>query len=229
MSPRTNKGKISFHRGFKKPTREKILKSLETGEINFKHDKALIKHIENFSSIRNPTDSLDWLAQFNEPQQTCEEFHRTCPFNSNEVGSNLFIYYVQIGEFSRTLDDDFNHLVEYSKCFFSDESVKVLNIKVDIRKLDSSNKVGFTLQAEYAEKKGQLKFRFDNESGHIQIFTQSLLKFLRLFKPDNACCLIGLTEWDLYAESSDLFVAGLADGEYGVAAFSCLRYNPNLE
>ncbi len=228
MSPRTNKGKITFHRGFKVPTREQILKSIETGQVNVRHDKSLKKLTEIFSSIRNPTDSLDWLAQFYEPEQSCKEFHQTCPFTSDQIGIDNFIYLVQIESFNQGVD--FDQLVEYSKCFFSEKSIKVFNFKIDIKKIETNkNKFGFKLEIECCNIKKNLKFRCDHESGHIQIFTESLLGFLALIKPNDACCLIGLTEWDLYVENSDLFVAGLADGNRGVATFSYFRYNPNLE
>lgn len=43
-----------------------------------------------------------------------------------------------------------------------------------------------------------------------------------------ALCLVALTAEDLYDANSDLFVAGMARGNAGVAVFSLHRYDPAL-
>ena len=48
-------------------------------------------------------------------------------------------------------------------------------------------------------------------------------------KPKDAHCLIGFTECDLYADDTDLFVAGLCCGYSRVGIFSCFRYHPKLK
>lgn len=71
--------------------------------------------------------------------------------------------------------------------------------------------------------------RYDSSSGHSQILTQSVLRVLKRFLPKNGRCLVAVTTNDFYSDSTDLFIAGLANGARGVAAFSIFRYDPRLQ
>ena len=74
----------------------------------------------------------------------------------------------------------------------------------------------------------KLKSRFDPKSGHRQLSVDASLAKLRGIMPDDAICMIALTMCDLYADKTDLFVAGMAQGRYRVAIFSFHRYDPNM-
>ena len=112
MTPKSTKNVIKFHRGFKRKTKKDVL-TLLTKSIQKKHQKSdqFLKLVKQFKLIPQPTDELDWLSQFNERGQTCEEFMKTTPI---ELGSEIFLYFVQIGDFDQT-KLNFNDLIEYSR------------------------------------------------------------------------------------------------------------------
>lgn len=224
MKPKT----VKFRRGFKKNSKKDIIQLLQKTicKSRIKTD-TFVKLVDKFKLIPEPNDELDWLAQFNERAQACDQFVEDAPFYSPEdLGSKLFIYYVQIGELTNS-KLDFNHLIEYSKNFFSEKTVKFMPFKIDILKQANSIK-SLEIRAKYQDKSKKLKHRYDCETGRLQIVTQSLFSLLKEIKPKDAHCLIGFTEFDFYSESSDLFVAGLCDGALRVGAFSCFRYDPAL-
>ena len=69
----------------------------------------------------------------------------------------------------------------------------------------------------------KVKYRSNEYNDQIQLRTPSVLAGLKRYIPDDGFCLVGLTMLDQFAESPDLFVAGLADGNAGVALFSFAR------
>lgn len=77
-------------------------------------------------------------------------------------------------------------------------------------------------------KRCELHSRCNSDTGHVQLRVDSVLSKLRQQIPTDALCLIALTTLDLYSDSSDLFVAGMAAGNQRVAVFSLLRYDPGL-
>ncbi len=229
MAPKKN---IKFHRLFRKPSSEKILKIIRGTNIKLKltkHLPTLEKLLTAFRAIPEPTDELDWLAQFNEPEQDFDEFIQNCPVESADLGTKKFIYYVQLGEFSQ-VPIEFSSLIEYSQSFFSAESVVCLEKSISIKRVtNSSSLYGFDLVSQYGDSiSRKIKFRYDKATDKLQLDTCSFFGLLEDILPVDACCLLALTEFDLYVEASDLFVAGLANGRTNVAVFSYLRYNPNL-
>mgnify|MGYP001035344640 FL=1 len=79
-----------------------------------------------------------------------------------------------------------------------------------------------------AEKDIDLVTRYDSSTGHSQIYVQSILGLLIRAIPSDAHCLVAITLHDFYSDLSDLFIAGLANGNSRVAAFSFFRYDPRL-
>lgn len=73
-----------------------------------------------------------------------------------------------------------------------------------------------------------VRTRYHKESKHSQICVTSILNLLKKVVPLDARCLIALTMYDLYGNDTDLFIAGLAEGNCRVAAFSLYRYDPYL-
>jgi archaemetzincin len=55
-----------------------------------------------------------------------------------------------------------------------------------------------------------------------------VLNLLKRSVPNDARCLVAITLHDFYSDESDLFIAGLAQGNCRVAAFSFFRYDPRL-
>ena len=227
------KNKIRFKRGFIKPDKAKILRALKT--IGFKkhyskNDKLLENMVSCFKPLPEPQNNLDWLAQFSEIGQDCNEYLEMHPIsNKKSIGDTKFIYYIQIGEFNNT-KLNFNDLIEYSRCFFSEKSIKLIPSKIEI-KLELKtvkNVCKYELSGSFESETKKLKCRYNEEFKKIQIDTQSLHELLKKIKPHDAICLIAFTEYDLYIEESDLFVAGLCKGPWGVGVFSCFRYDPRL-
>lgn len=109
------------------------------------------------------------------------------------------------------------------RCFFNPNVIKKISPKIEITLTEDDD-----LVAMYEGRQAKLKHRRHASSRRVQILAQSLHKFLALIKPSDALCVVGFCEYDLYAEESDLFVAGLCDGVLGVGAFSCFRYDPRL-
>lgn len=241
MSPRINKTKspveIAFRRGFRKRTKQEIIdilnESLGKKHQNEKLNKIkLVKLVEKFKLISNPQSDQDWLAQYNEPGQTCVQFIRETPCEpKTELGKTKFIYYIQIDDFNSN-QLNFENLIEYSRCFFNNESVKIMPLKLRLQKtqtqtLQHTEQV-IKLKAQYEKKAKQVAWRFSPQTKHSQLKAPSLFSLLKKIKPRDAYCLIGFTETDLYADESDLFVAGLCDGSLRVGVFSCYRYNSAL-
>jgi archaemetzincin len=236
MAPQNSKA-INFHRRFKVPTRDAILKILRPTESvhrNKSSSKRLsgVKHVRifetvltHFKQLPKPTDELDWLAQFNEQPQSCDQFLTNTPVSSKEIGHTRFIYYIQIGDFSNA-GLEFNQLVDYSKCFFNNASVVLMPIKIEIKLEETGSG---KLMAKYGDLAKPLKYRKDSKSGHLQILAQSVHSFLHRIKKADTFCLIGFTGYDLFADESDLFVAGLCDPYKRVGVFSCFRYTPRLK
>ena len=212
---------IKFARGFQVPTKDIIHKALKT--INRdrrkknKSEEILIKLIDHFNPLPSPTNNLDWLAQFREIGQTCQEFSKHCPLSTRDkLGREKFIYYVQIGEF-KSNQINFADLIDYSRRFFSQVSIKihpeVIRINVEEKNNNRGNTRLVIASLESAKIEKKLSIRYNEVTSHHQIQTDSLLILLKTIKPNDAYALIGLTEQDLYVEKSDLFVAGLCCGE----------------
>lgn len=231
MSPR-NKNKensskeiISFNWRFKPPTKIQIINALK---LNIKNNLELVKNlsmndklfeklIDHFPALPNPQHDMDWLVQYHEKDQSCTRFFKEAPLDSNEK----FIYYIQIGDFKNS-NLKFSDLIEYSEVFFGKNSIKLMPKRIKII-ISNSNYVS----AQYENVTKKLVSRFKNNRHQIQ--AQSFYRLLKRIKPVDSAGLIAFTDYDLYCEESDLFVAGLCDGQMRVGVFSCYRYNPSLQ
>jgi hypothetical protein len=188
----TRKNKVvKFKRGFKKPTHEQILNIIKeeifkSKKLKYKNsfNKNFEKLLSHFQSLPDPTDCLDWLAQFNEQAQDCKNFIINCPISAKEtLGTQKFIYYIQIGEFTDT-KLKFSDLIEYSQIFFSKESVKLMPSVIKINKDYIKNSQKFLLSGCYGNKiKHKLLYRNNDDKNKIQIQAQSIHKLLKLIKP----------------------------------------------
>jgi len=219
--------KPKFKRGFKKKTINEtieILKKSIKKKINTPN-KIFVNLLKQFNSISEPTHELDWLAQYNEQGQTCIDFLQSCPIDEKQ---ELFIYYIQIDEFKET-KLDFNKLIEYSRLFFDQKSIKIMPFKIEIEKKVLKTNEKYILNASYGNECISLEHRSDLSTNHSQIKATSIFRLLKKIKPKDAYCLIAFTEFDLFLDESDLFVAGLCDGRSRVGAFSCFRYNPIMK
>ena len=73
----------------------------------------------------------------------------------------------------------------------------------------------------------KVKFRSNEYNDQIQLRTPSVLAGLKRYIPSDGLCLVGLTMLDQFQANPDLFVAGLASGNDGVAVFSFARSEQN--
>lgn len=231
--------------GRKSPIKGKLSREYETG-----------KHF--FPPIPKPTSIDDWLAQYNETGQTFKQFVDDCPWLSrrklkyvqhtfNPEGDTLKekylkgkVYLLPLGHFDGDTTPKFSDLAEYSRLFY-DLPVEVLP---PIELVVAHKSVTWVNRAETKELLGRhpkktrqssrihqskLEARFDDESGLYQLQVGSVLNKLRQNIPKDSICVIALTMSELYDESTDLFVAGMAAGNQRVGVFSFSRYNPTLD
>jgi predicted Zn-dependent protease len=232
MSPRNkkyenSKSKISFNWRFRPPTKIQITnalkleikKSVKLEKKLSLNDKIFERLIEHFPQLPNPKNEMDWLVQYHEIGQSCMNFFKEAPIDESK---EKFIYYIQMGDFNNT-NLKFSDLVNYGQVFFGNNSIKLMPKKIVINIDNRKNSI--TAQYENVTKK--LISRFKNNKYQIQ--AQSLFSLLKRIKPMDSNCLIAFTDIDLYSEESDLFVAGLCDGQMRVGTFSCYRYNPCLK
>ncbi|RNA25104.1 archaemetzincin-2-like isoform X1 [Brachionus plicatilis] len=100
-------------------------------------------------------------------------------------------------------------------------------MEVEIQTEEKKNTM--IVKAKYDQVCYELKSRYDNKSKHFQIRANSIHEFLTKIAPKGAKSLIGFTEYDIFIDDSDLFVAGLCNGLLRVGVFSIFRYMPRLK
>lgn len=139
-----------------------------------------------FQLVPNPTTENDWLAQFNEPGQSCVQFMRRekSIIEEKSLGLKKFIYYIQIGDFDLT-KLNFANLIDYSRCFFSEKAVKVMPLKLEIsideKSIDEDEKSG---KIPFNVKYGGINYvkkvfgRLDKKTKQIQFQIQTLFSLL---------------------------------------------------
>lgn len=221
MSPK--KMEIKYNKNFQVQGKENILHALITpGEKTKLNDKKFRNILKLFDDIKKPTDELDWLVRYNVRPQSCLTFLQKHSSRSDS-SSQKIIYYVKIGNFDKI---NFNDLLTYSRIFFDDKIIQVLPYDVEICTERAKNSLN--VKAIYNKTCFELKIRYDKKSGNFQIRADSFHDFLTLIRPKGALRLIGFTEYDIYIDESDLFVAGLCNGYLKVGVFSIFRYMPKL-
>ena len=84
------------------------------------------------------------------------------------MGQIKFIYYIQIGDFTAT-KLDFARLIEYSRCFFSNESIKMMPLKIELRKTnETQNGETIKMNAHYGNQVKKVTCRLDKKTQHYQ-------------------------------------------------------------
>ena len=141
---------------------------------------------------------------------------------------NGAIYVLPLGSFDQEASPDFDALVEYAELFFCVPVKKLPTLDLKFEKQDI-----FIVEEEPENgskhvRSERLKSRYNPKTGHRQLAVDEALVKLRGLMPDDGICLIVLTMSDLYADRTDLFVAGMAQGRHRVAMFSFHRYDPNM-
>ncbi|KAH3836269.1 archaemetzincin-2-like [Dreissena polymorpha] len=243
-----NKGNDDQHipwaEGFKLPSEKQCVDAIGfPGEI----PKEFSPEKDVFHPIPKPSNIDDWLAQYNEGGQTYKQFMSECPWLSTrkrKYMSNTFIsggrtmrdkypggkiYVVPVGDFSD--NSLFHNLLKYTEDFLGLPVLPLAKIEIELEG-DAVFWVEEPLAGSsgrrISERKKRHQLSSRHTSKHLQVCVDSNLMQLRKLLPSDAICLIGLTEFDLFGEESDLFVAGMAAGNHRVAIFSLYRYDPCL-
>ncbi|XP_050402937.1 uncharacterized protein LOC126819109 [Patella vulgata] len=249
---------IPYARGFKVPTTKDQVLALGLGVENKlpipkEYTDTTFSDVNPFTFFKNiqqPTSIDDWLAQYNEEGQTYSQYLKQCPWLSPRKVKGMHekfvssaktlsgkypgskIYIVPVGEFNEEDYISFSNLLDYSKRFLCLPIATLPHFKLQQNndKLfwvdEPSTKT--TVRSSPRTRLTELKSRFHTKTGNLQVQISPLLIKLRQNIPQDAFCLIGLTRHDLYSDESDLFVAGMAAGNHGVAVFSLNRYDPSL-
>jgi archaemetzincin len=155
-----------------------------------------------FSTMPAPGPE-DWLASFNEPGQTFEEYLNSSPTVPTDERKTLYV--LPLGKFSDAQFDAIKITSEYLQAFFGLQVVLLPNQTIDrpLRIKDS---------------------RISRYGGNEQIRTGHILDdVLRpLLKPD-AAALIAFTNEDLFPDESMNYVFGQASLENRVGVWSLYR------
>lgn len=207
-----------------------------------------------FTKLPQPTSIDDWLAQYNEDGQTYRMFLSECPWISkrkrkymhqkfNPHGKTLLekypegkIYLLPVGEFTEENCAKFSDLAEFAEAYLGVPVCQLPGIRLENEggqvywyeqpgQEPVSTKSGRKSQRV---KKSHINSRYNSGTKHMQLKLDISLLKLRTIVPDDAICMIGLTMYDLYETDRDLFVAGMAAGNFRVAIFSFFRYDPCL-
>jgi len=246
-SKKRKKRQITWVKGFKVPSSKK--RRLAIGD-NVSLSWCKIEPVDGsefFAPIPKPIEQDDWLAQYNEPGQTYDEFIEETPWLSFQKiksykmqfykdGHTILekypggkIYLLPLGEFNGDRLINFDHLIEFAEIYIGIPVIALPQIQLlmqeDGKLLIMDNPLAKCKSKR--RRKFTLKTRYDSKSKHYQINVDSALKRLRKYIPVDAICTMGLTLSDLYEDEPDLFVAGIADGN-AVGVFSFFRYDPTL-
>lgn len=120
---------IPFVRGFRPPTQERIEQAL--GD-----DSPFSEEFhQSFPSLPQPTNDLDWLANYKERGQTYGSFLKECPLLDDEDENSItdkFIYLTLLDNDDRLSLLNIDHLIDYTQRFFQ-MTVKLLPLFSDIR------------------------------------------------------------------------------------------------
>ncbi|UJR31510.1 hypothetical protein I4U23_018999 [Adineta vaga] len=214
---------ISFVRGFRVPKQKDIDAALGTDASFSNEFKA------TFASLPTPTHEADWLVNYKERGQTYAEFLDDCPFlDGDDDPVRKYIYLTLLDDDDRLSVLNINHLIDYTQRFFQME-VKLLPLFTNINWNETKRSwICTTKGRNDLIRETKLRTRHDKISGHSQICVNNILTLLKRSIPTDACYLVAITLHDFYSDESDLFIAGLAEGNARVAAFSFFRYDPRL-
>lgn len=120
---------IPFVRGFQAPTQKQIDQALGD-DAPFSEEFS-----RSFPPLPQPTNDLDWLANYRERGQTYGQFLKQCPLLDDDDDhpiTDKFIYLTLLDDDDRLSLLDINRLVDYTQRFFQ-INVKLLPLFSNIR------------------------------------------------------------------------------------------------
>ena len=240
---------LGFARGFVLPTAAESKKAAGTKPAEWSQDK-WSAFFTPFYPVPSPTSVDDWLAQYNEPGQTLEEFREENPWIVSRRGAG---YQGDFFKRETTVVGRYPEGKMYLAVLSKNEERENVAPSVEtLRRFASVYhqlpvEVLTGLEAEETKDEVFLKLPEDDQrraskrlrrrptlkhrrrGNKIQLHCPGLLRHLKSLLPSDALALIVLTDYDLYEGAKDLFVAGLASPFERVAVFSFARYDPALD
>ena len=117
---------IRFVRGFRVPNQEDIDQAL--GD----HPPFSEQFKTSFHPVPNPTNDLDWLANYKEQGQTYPAFLDDCPFLDDDDSEKKIIYLTLLDHDDRLSLLNIDRLIDYTQRFFQMD-VKLLPLFSNIR------------------------------------------------------------------------------------------------
>lgn len=125
---------IPFVRGFRVPTQTDIDQAL--GDKSKYSDEFK----QSFDSLPQPTNDLDWLANYRERGQTYTDYLDECPlFDEKNMITKKTIYLTLFDNEDRLSILDINQLIDYTQRFFQIQ-VKLLPLFTNFRWNETKNK-----------------------------------------------------------------------------------------
>ncbi len=190
--------------GFPIPSAGQRLRAVGAGATLSPELDAAVNLHDSFEPIRAP-EAGDWLAEHPESGQTYAQFVASRP--NRPTAERRTIYFLPLGEFKPGLSPSMAVLRSYAGAFYQ-LPVRVLPAVAvsDIRVTTRKNEL----------------------SGKRQLLSTDILSALKKRLPEDAYCLIALTQVDLYPEPSWNFVFGQASLRDRVGVYSFARYHPSF-
>ena len=182
------------------PTREEALGS--TSGLSALQRAAFTPDPSFFEPIRNP-ESMDWLAQHQEPGQTVSEYEKVLP-QLKPKPQQTTLCLLPLGDFGASAPS-LDTLRDYCQAFFGMPTRVLPPVPLD---------------------QVPAKRRNNPNTKNLQLRTTDILTWLPTRKPADTYALIAVTMTDLYPQDSWNFVFGQAMLQGGVGVFSFARYDP---
>jgi archaemetzincin len=206
---------------FKLPSPEEQISAMDlTGESNLFKKMISQDYTRFYDNLKAPEQG-DWLLNHKEFGQTYMEYMRSGVVPISEEKDTIYIAPINCGK--DDIDEGFiNAVVLMCQAYFYGMSVRLLPKKITLEDSDVQIKV--------------------LDDTHIQLNANEILNLLYNELPENAYCLVGFTNRDLYNNENILkpsdyiyyrkekkftqFCYGLSSVRNRVSVFSCTRYDP---
>jgi archaemetzincin len=157
----------------------------------------------NFRPLPKPWHN-DWLALHSESGQTFEQFISGNYYNPDSM--RQVIYLQPFWQLNEDATSSLDLLAEFTQCYFA----------MPVRLLPPV----FQPKSRFAPRQNPFS------SLKFQVHTDSILVYLRNHLPDDAFCILGITNNDLYPDPAWNYVFGCASWSDRVGVFSLARLGP---
>ncbi|MGC3945738.1 MAG: archaemetzincin [Chryseolinea sp.] len=163
-------------------------------------DTELINRLASLDQKLLPPRRGEWLSVHKEPGQTYGQYVASEPVRATETRN--IIYILPIGSFTPCQDSVIQYTAEYLKIFF----------KLPVEVMEAQENDNIVAEGARVGDEGR------------QLFTTSILDYLKRIMPDDAIVIMALTATDLYAESYN-FVFGRGSMRERVGVSSMARFS----